>query len=38
MCRICRLHFVGPEGSKGFGPFHFKPKAHTKEEEMPEDE
>ena len=29
---------VGPEGSRGFGPFHFKPKAHVEEEEMPEDE
>ena len=27
-----------PEGSKGFGPFHFKPKAHAEEEEVPEDE
>ena len=29
---------VGPKGSRGFDPFHFKPKAHTEEEEVPEDE
>ena len=29
---------MGPEGSKGFGPFHIKPKAHVEEEEMFEDE
>ena len=29
---------MGPEGSKGFGPFHFKLKAYAEEEEMPEDE
>ena len=29
---------VGPEGPRGFGPFHFKPKAHTEEEEVPGDE
>ena len=29
---------MGPEGFRGFGPFHFKPKAHVEEEEMPEDE
>ena len=30
--------YVGPEGSRGFGPFHLKPKAHTEEEEVPDDE
>ena len=33
--------FKGYCGAKGFGnpgPFHIKPKAHTKEEEMSEDE
>ena len=29
---------MGPEGSRGFGPFHFKLKSHAKEEEVPEDE
>ena len=29
---------VGPEGPRGFGPFHLKPKAHAEEEEVPEDE
>ena len=29
---------VGPEGLRGFSPFHLKPKAYTKEEEMPRDE
>ena len=29
---------MGLEGSRGFGPFHFKPKAHAEEEEVPEDE
>ena len=29
---------VGPEGPRGFGPFHLKPKAHTEEEEVPGDE
>ena len=29
---------VGPEGSRGFGPFHFKPKAHAEEEEVLGDE
>ena len=29
---------MGPEGSRGFGPFHFKPKAHAEEEEVSEDE
>ena len=28
---------MGPKGSRGFGPFHFKPKAHTEEEEVPEE-
>ena len=28
---------VGPKGSRGFGPFHIKPKAHA-EEEVPDDE
>ena len=30
--------FVGPEGLRGFGPFHPKPKAHAEEEEVPVDE
>ena len=30
--------YVGPEGSRGFGPFHLKPKAHTEEEKVPKDE
>ena len=25
---------VGPEGPKGFGPFHLKPKTHAEEEEV----
>ena len=29
---------VGPEGPRGFGPFHPKPKVHAEEEEVPEDE
>ena len=29
---------VGPKGSRDFGPFHIKPKAHAEEEEVPEDE
>ena len=29
---------VGPEGPRGFDPFHLKPKAHAEEEEVPEDE
>ena len=29
---------MGLEGSRGFGPFHFKPKTHAEEEEVPEDE
>ena len=29
---------VGPEGPRDFGPFHFKPKAHAEEEEVPGDE
>ena len=32
------MHVVGPEGSRGFGPFHLKPKAHAEEEEMSRDE
>ena len=28
----------GAKGSRDFGPFHIKPKAHAKEEEMPDDE
>ena len=28
---------MGPEGSRGFGPFHFKPKAHAEEEEVSKD-
>ena len=26
--------YVGPEGPKGFGPFHLKPKTHAEEEEV----
>ncbi len=29
---------MGPEGSRGFGPFRFKPKAHAEEKEMSENE
>ena len=29
---------MGPEGPRGFGPFHLKPKAHAEEEEVPGDE
>ena len=29
---------VRPEGPRGFGPFHLKPKAHAEEEEGPGDE
>ena len=29
---------MGPEGPRSFGPFHLKPKAHAKEEEVLEDE
>ena len=29
---------MGPEGSRGFSLFHFKPKAHAEEEEVPKDE
>ena len=29
---------MGPEGPRGFGPFHPKPKAHAEEEEVPGDE
>ena len=28
---------MGPKGSRGFGPFHFKPKAHVEEEEVSEE-
>ena len=28
---------MGLEGPRGFGPFHLKPKAHAKEEEVPGD-
>ena len=34
---IC-MHVVGPEGFRGFGPFHLKPKAHAEEEEVSGDE
>ena len=30
--------YCGAKGSGDFGPFHVKPKAHTEEEEMSEDE
>ena len=29
---------MGPEGSRGFGPFYFKPKAQAEEKEVPKDE
>ena len=29
---------MGSKSSRGFSPFHFKPKAHAEEEEVPEDE
>ena len=29
---------MGPEGPRGFGPFHPKPKVHAEEEEVPGDE
>ena len=29
---------MGPEGPRGFGPFHLKPKAHVEEEEVTGDE
>ena len=29
---------VGLEGSRGFDPFHLKPKAHAEEEEVPGEE
>ena len=29
---------VGPEGPRGFDPFHLKPKVHAEEEEVPSDE
>ena len=30
------IYGVGSEGSRGFGPFHFKPKTYVEEEEVPE--
>ena len=30
--------YCGAKGSRDFGPFHIKPKAHTEEEEVPENE
>ena len=38
VCIKLPLYPVGPKGSKGFSPFHFKPKVHAEEEEVPEDE
>ena len=39
MITIQNLHRIcGAKGSKDSGPFHIKPKAHAKEEEMLEDE
>ena len=29
---------MGPESSRGFDPFHIKPKAHAEEEEVAENE
>ena len=37
MC-VCVCVCVGPEGPRGFGPFHLKPKAHAEEEEVSGDE
>ena len=36
--KIITIIHVGPEGSRGFGPFHLKPKSHAEEEEVPGDE
>ena len=33
-----KYSLVGPEGSRDFGPFHFKPKVHAEEKEVSEDE
>ena len=30
--------YVGPEGPRGFGPFHLKSKTHAEEEEVSGDE
>ena len=38
VCIKLPLYPVGPKGSKGFGPFHFKPKVHAEEKEVSEDE
>ena len=38
VCIKLPLYPVGPKGSKGFGPFHFKPKVYAEEEEVLEDE
>ena len=35
---VSKMVIVGPEGSRGFGLFHLKSKAHAKEEEVPGDE
>ena len=35
---MCVCVCVGPKGSRGFGPFHLKPKAHADEEDVPGDE
>ena len=36
--KIFLKYIFGAKGSRGSDPLHIKPKAHTKEEEMPEDE
>ena len=35
---VCVCVCVGPKGSRGFGPFHIKPKSYAKEEEVFEEE
>ena len=35
---MCVCVCVGPKGSRGFGPFHIKPKSYAKEEEVFEEE
>ena len=32
------MDYCGAKGSRDFDPFHIKPKTHTEEEEVPEDE
>ena len=35
---MCVCVCVGPKGSRGFDPFHIKPKSYAKEEEVFEEE